>query len=593
MKKRILCLLLTLIMLVGAFTALTACGDGGGDNDNPCAKKCQKVNEDADGKCDICGKAIRHACVDNDDNGYCDVCSKDESAMADAYPAVPWINDAPVELFFMMSKNSNDGTNLSGCERYLAGEDKSAIGEIDDKVSMRNADAEYYTNVSLSYDYYDDIDEHGWGKCMELMFQNVKTDPRGAPDMYCNFTYDMVGTSLKGTFANLKNKNLDQGNFFSFLADDYKESLAAGDDKGYMYDYMESLTLSQEKMYVLASDYFIDLIRSFYVVPVNVKLLEGVGAKLTGNQNYSLDDFYDEVRAKKWTYDRVAEFSSAVYSNTGTANSGEDIEDVLGFVLSWGDSSSGIIYSTDIKVINKEWVAAKGDYEYSYPTESPDLYKLFDNIGTLVESTGVHYIKHDEPNYKKYGASLQVAIRERFCDNKILFGDIIMVGSLEYDSYQRLKDSSGFGVVPVPLYLSEEEITDENYLTSIHNTARPGGIARNTDYFTACTAFLDYQSTHSTEILNEYYDYNLQYNVADGSKGTVEMLQYIRYNVRSAFDKTFEDAIGVYNNAESYRWSYILEVQDFNYDIRVDYKSYADTKDGWLKELYNEYPKLP
>ena len=35
---------------------------------------------------------------------------------------------------------------------------------------------------------------------------------------------------------------------------------------------------------------------------------------------------------------------------------------------------------------------------------------------------------------------------------------------------------------------------------------------------------------------------------------TVEMLQYIRKNVRSAFDKTFEDAIGVYNAQESHRW---------------------------------------
>ena len=119
-------------------------------------------------------------------------------------------------------------------------------------------------------------------------------------------------------------------------------------------------------------------------------------------------------------------------------------------------------------------------------------------------------------------------------------------------------------------------------------------IARTTKNFTACTAFLDYQSTHSTDILNNYYDRNLCLSVVDGSvDGTVEMLQYIRKNVRTAFDKTFEDAIGVYHSDSTIRWSYILEIQHYENDIRKDYESLAQKKKGLLDTIYNAYAGLP
>ena len=500
----------------------------------------------------------------------------------------------------MMSHNTDAQQNPSGCQRYLAGEDESAIENIDDEVASRNADAEYYTNVNVRYDYYPDVGGYGWGDCIEIMFANISSGAKDVPDMYCNFTYDMVGASLKGTFHNLKNTTLDKGNYFTFLEDDYDAKV---DDRGYMFDYMESTTLSLHKMYILASDYFIDLVRAFFIVPVNIELLESVGMQVTGDLDesgtFTIDDFYMEVNQKKWDYNKVMQYSAKVFSNTGSSNAGEDIEDVLGFALAQGGlAPSGILYSTDITIISKEWSDAKGDYEYTYPTESEELYELFDNIKQLVTAPGVVYVstsgEYADSNVTKYGSDARIAVRTRFCDNKILFGGVIVLGALEYAEYQTLKDASGFGVVPVPLYHTVAADSDENYLTSIHNNARPGAIAVSTNYFTACTAFLDYQSTHSTHILEEYYDYNLQYQVVDGNvEGTVEMLRYIRNNVRSAFDKTFEDAIGVYNAQESHRWHHILSVNGYQWDIRKDYTSYRPEKQGHLETLYKEYPKLP
>jgi hypothetical protein len=373
-----------------------------------------------------------------------------------------------------------------------------------------------------------------------------------------------------------------------------------------MYEYMQSTTLSLHKTYILASDYFLDLIRAFFIVPVNIELLESAGMEVTGDLNsdgkFTIDDFYEEVNQKKWTYNKVMQYSAKVFRNTGASNAGEDIEDVLGFALAQGGlAPSGILYSTDITIISKEWdpeKGDKGDYVYTYPAESEELYTLFDNIKALVTSPGVVYVctggEYGDANVTKYGSDARIAVRTRFCDNKILFGGVIVLGALEYQEYQTLKDASGFGVVPVPLYHEVAFEDEETYLTAIHNNARPGGIAVITDHFTACTAFLDYQSTHSTHILEEYYDYNLQYQVVDGEvEGTVEMLRYIRNNVRSAFDKTFEDAIGVYNAQEAHRWHHILSVNGYQYDIRKDYATFRPEKQDHLETLYNEYPKLP
>ena len=600
MKKRILCLLLVMIMLVSALSALTACGgsgDGGDDDEDLCANG--HTYTTTTGKCDVCKKKCKH---NYGDDKICDICSYEKKDDESEYPEVSWADqEKAVDLFFMMSKNSSGESLPSGCERYLAGEDRDASEQIDTDVWDRNSDAEYYTHVKLTYDYYADIPEYTWGKCHDLIYKDVAAGGTGKPDMYCNFTYDMVGASIKGAFANLKNTELKGGNYFSFLNEDYKDSLAAGNDRGYMYDYMESVTLSQTKMYLLASDYFTDMIRAFYVVPVNVALLESVGMKITGDRNgdkkFTLDDFYLEVENKEWTYDKVATYSQAVYKNTGSFSDAEDIEDILGWCSNnAGFVAPGFVYSTDVTIINKVWDDKLGDYKYSYPVESTQLYDIFDAVTRLHESTGVYCLTKNDTNFTKYGSNdkLAIAVRSRFCDNKILFGGIIMVGALEVDAYQQLKGSSGFGVVPVPLYESVEKNPNIKYLTSIHNAARPGAISRNVgDKFAPCTAFLDYQSTHSTEILDAYYNRYLCVKVVDaGVEGTVRMLQYIRSNVRSAFDKTFEDALGIYDSSIT-KWASKMALSDFICDIRQDYQSLADKKTEVLNKLYLAYFNLP
>jgi hypothetical protein len=371
-----------------------------------------------------------------------------------------------------------------------------------------------------------------------------------------------------------------------------------------MYEYMQSLTLAPaKKMYVLSSDYFIDMVRAFYCIPVSVKLMEDYGATVLaqdvegnivyeggdrdGNGEYNFDDFYKLVKDGDWTYDVLAKFSETVWkpsaSNWGACVLGDDI---VGFAMaSGGLAASGLLYTTSVEMITKT-KNADGTYSYDYPADNQDFYAFCDATTKLFgESSGVTYVKD---GYSTFGDSSLLAIRNRFTQNKVLFGDIMLVGALEFSEYQEMKTAGGFGIVPVPLYRTGSEDT---YLTQVHNVGVCGAISIVTENFSQCTAFLNAQSTTSDEILNNYYEYKLQYDLAGGSTGTIDMLQYIRENVRSSFDKAMEDAIAVFLPGAQ-RWHNVLSGKAFQVDIRADYKSTYGQKESQLDALARDFPNF-
>ena len=621
MKKRIVCLLLALLMAFSVVGVLASCGDCehvdankdgkcdecgedvGGGQPSGCT---EHVDANKDGKCDECGTKMTTSCKHEDENGdeKCDKCGADlGDGEEEEVINYPWDS---AELLFQYTENTNNDELPAGCRRYLAGEDSTVTDDIDDMVSLRNADAEYLTKITVTYQYYPNTEDYGWGSNIDRIETTVKSaSTKATPDVYCNFVYDMVGASVKGCFANLRSTSRGSGdlkglNYFSFLDADYDETV---DNEGYMYEYMTSLTLSKHKMYVLASDYFTDMIRAFFIIPVSVDLIESTGAAVTGNEDYNLDDFYKIVTDGEWTYETLALYADKAHVDDGSGDTADQWlgDEVVGFAMADGGlATSGLIYTTSVEIIKKTWSDDKNDWVYEYPsTSETDLDEFCDKTSWLFTQPGIVLVrKARTPGMTEWGQSSLLAIRTRFTQGHVLFGDIMLVGALEFPQYQEMKDKGGFGVVPVPLYRTEDPETGEKdrYLTQIHNVGRPGAIAANTLKFVECTAFLNYQSTHSTDILNEYYDYKLQYDVVDGTQtGTVEMLKYIRLNVRTSFDKAFEDAIGVFygDEAEDNKWAKIISKKDFILDIRQDYDTLVGSKQKNLENLEKYYEELP
>lgn len=567
----------------------------------PECEQCTDLNSDR--VCDVCGKDVDCNCVDTNNDTYCDYCQA-YVAPAEVEIDYPWDTDT---IIMQLTENTNGQEILSVSKKYLAGDVNAGSDNITESVRKRNALATAKTGISVTYRYYPDTAEYNWGTSIERIQQTNLTGGNDAPDVYCNFVYDMVGASLKECFANLLANGISETrgtNYFEFLNEDYNP---ARSDRGFMYEYMESLTLAPgKKMYVLASDYFIDMVRAFFCVPVSVKIMEDSGAAIVaqneagltlyeggdrnGDGKFDLDDFYKLVKDGEWTYNTLAKFAEAVYkpaaSNDGTCVIGDDI---VGFAMaSGGLSASGLLYTTSVEIIKKE-SNGQGGYEYNYPSDNQDFYAFCDATKKLFgESKGVCFVS---ANYSQYGDSSLLAIRKRFTENKVLFGDVMLVGALEFDAYQEMKTTGGFGVVPVPLYRSG---STDKYLTQIHNMGSCGGISIITKKFSQCTAFLNYQSTHSEDILNDYYKYKLQYDLSNGSSGTIEMLQYIRDNVRSSFDKAMEDAIGVFNTeASKTKWHNVLSTNKFQIDIRAEYSKNYNVKEQYLDDLAKAFQNFP
>ncbi len=592
MTKRIICMLLAVIMLFGCIGVLSACKD-----DTP--KECVHVDEDKDNLCDSCGEKMKEnvRCNHKDTNndGKCDKCGADLGT--DEVIEYPWDNQ---ELLFMLTKNSNNKELSSTCDRYLAGEWDKDTDDLDLLIGERNAAAELETKVTVKYDYYDESEAYNWSYAAMKIVEEISSNSGTIPDMYCNFVYDIVAASLNGCFANVMSATKPGStNYFTFNREDYieegKRFPDPENDKGYMYEFMRSSTLSNIQMYLIASDYLIDLVRSFYIVPVNKALLEEVGDKVTGDRDgsgrFDIEDFYLAVKNNEWTYDLVAEYAARIQTQAGAELT---LKDRIGFALPrHGLTACGILYSTNIEIVGRVPNDKPNGFDYYYPDENPDLIEMASNLSTLMKKPGVLCV---DTGYEQYGGSTLLATRERFCENMVLFGGIECVGALEELEYQELKTGTGFGVVPVPLYKPVEPGDDTTYLTSVHAIGKPLAISRTTNAveFSACTAFIDYQSTHSSEILDIYYESKLQYTATDGTKGTVDMLNFIRDNVRSSFDKITEDAIGYKYDSTGDRWHSIMVTGNYQIEMSGPYAELIDAKKSSLSKLqasYDNYPK--
>ena len=550
----------------------------------------------------------------------------------------PW---STTSLVFQMTENSQQQELPSTCRRYLAGDTFGVddISTIDDWVADRNSDALKETKVTVTYEYLPDTAGYGWGENISTISEEVKARNPGRPDIYCNFVYDMVAVSLMGSFANLLSTTMYEDghelagaehNYFDFTDPTFVDS-----GEGYMIEYMRSLTLSKYKMYCLSSDYFTDMVRAFLVVPVNIGLLETLQAtdeegqyntdrettldkNGVAEQNYTIEDFYKLVTDMDWTYETLAQFSEAITVDSGEGSEAIDLQDTVGFALgtSSGLPASGMLYTTSITIIDRVYDSDKGDYTYSYPymnqigntgtfEKDPngthdELIAFCNNLNTLFGTKGVIAVSTADAAASGFGDTDMKAIRARFASGNILFGGVICLGSLEYEEYKDMngQGKDGYGIVPVPLYRSG---SNDKYLTQIHNLGRIGAISYTTEKFAQCTAYLNYQSTHSTDILNEYYDYKLQYDVVGtGVKGNVEMLKYIRKNVRSSFDKAFEDALGRFYNAtdeQSMKQQWHTMIKDNNFQFTDMANSYASVTPVKAQRLYNleysVYPTLP
>ncbi len=603
-------------------------------SDGPETPACTHRDIDDNDLCDECGEPFSDgsecpSCShrDIDDNDLCDECGEqytdgdEESKVYHLW----WDTSTPIKL--KATENSNNLELPSTCARYLAGtltewEKHNDYSQVDINVSKRNIAAYNTTEVHLTYEYFKDGDVYTWSKCSDVIFSEVISHSTGRADIYCNFVYDMVSATLKGAFTNLLCEERGT-NYFEFLEPGFEDT-----GEGYMYEYMRSLSLSKNKMYCLASDYFTDMARAFLVVPVNIGLLQSIqvdpecntegynpdaatkyNSDRTGDGKFNIDDLYNLVWDGQWNYSILADYSRAVHQSSGDTDTNGNLSDTIGFAISSAAdfSASGLLYSSSVSIISSEWSEDQQEYRYGYPRSASELYELCDAItGLFSNNKGVIAVNNSAEQCMGYGPDALSAIRGRFASGKVLFGGIVCLGSLEYDEYKTMnKDDghTGYGIVPVPLYREVNPETGEpdKYLTQIHSIGRIGAISYSTEKFSQCSAFLDYQSLNSTNVLDGYFEYKHYFVTEDRQEKNTEMLRFIRHNVRSSFDKVYEDMVCdeftvVEKRSCPHMWHNMIMNAGYIFDRTAMTKKYdeiARIKDGYLGDISFKFKDLP
>ena len=607
MKKKLL-LLLTVLTLVVCM--LVSCGE------------CDEhVDANGDGKCDECDVAMpnpdpdpdpepEHECVDENGDFICDDCGEevvpptpDRTGKTYAWEAAT----LKIQYNLHSSKKELDATS----KRYMAGDPEASKGEkIDSAVSARNYDMYTTTKVSVVPTYIEDAAKYagktqGWNE----YYKNAIADDLLAyvegetADMYCGFAYDMTMSSALGYFHNLKATKIgdtDVKNYFTFLLDDYRPQF---DTEGYLYEFMQDMSpIPESKMYLVASNFTLDVIRSIYVIPVSVKLLGALdvealpeGSDTNKNGKYDIDEFYAMVRNGDWTYDMLATLSAAAFSPTSGAST-PNLKDVLGFALDtcMGLNTSAFTYSIDFNWYDMK--TENGTPVYTVSAESQDkLYEMSVALENLfTNKAGVIKLTNKTDAKVQMGANSNLeGIRERFSNDLILFGGVCVLGALDYDEYQNM--TNGFGIAPIPLYAKTE---NSAYASSIHNLARVIGISSkiSAERFSQCTAFLDYQSINSDEVA-DLYNRSLQYDTVNGEDYNVEILEYLIAHIRNNRDQYLENVMMrdgiIVDKAPAADYKFGNFFKQATGDVRKWFETAKSLKDKVLGDVVKKFNNLP
>ena len=480
-----------------------------------------------------------------------------------------------------------DAEKTSKNDKFVVGPDEIVPGEtpfIEQLVYERNKAACDLLQVKIGeYVYWD----YGWDKQADPIKTVVQGNASDAPDLFVNMICALNVANLNGVFKDTW--SIPNG-FFDFEAD------------GWMTEYMNSLSLTGDRSYVLVGDYFLDVLRALGVIPVNITMMDKNAEKLAPviiGENETLGEgeelsarFFDFVEQGKWTWDVLGKLCEAIWVDEN--NDGQDsILDVLGIVADCygGLTSEMYIFSAseddlfDVRPIEDESSQYNGKDWIYYSQDSTALGKIFDAVAAVYSGKGSLATKaHYEANTPESpGASYH---RIKFAEGTLLTAGTVVLGALEDESFQQMEDL--FTVVPLPK-LSE----DKHYNTCIHTIGDAGAINVNVNPRKArvLSAFLQYCCEHSAEIRREFLEIVMKYKTTVYNQGTDRMLDIIYNSVITGRDKMIEDCVGT---KARFFWTMMAGMCEVtSSELAARYQSDINSKQAGLDKILSTWYGLP
>lgn len=402
---------------------------------------------------------------------------------------------------FRISTSTNKATFMMKSSNYMIEGPEDKEGEADAANAVeRNNYVSQLLNVNLVFNQtdlrYDEVTNY---------FRQYVQAGLDEQDLIINDMYGMATLTVENAFHNA----YDCKNF------DFTQN--------YWYeDYMEDVSFNSNFRYMLAGDYFIDIVRTASVLIFNKTLYE----------SYFGDGeaFYRDVLDGKWTYDRFLKLCEDVYADTN--NSGTNDEgDMYGFTgdSRWGDMISFII-SGDPGFIERD--------EAGYPVITVYNERSLKLADYLAEIFNGRYTYLGFEELTAEGAATE-AMLTNFTNGRSIFIGGQSLGSLENSELRNYSDN--IGVVPLP-----KMDESDRYVTAVHDTTEVGFIpitssVNNLDFISAVAEVLCRET--GKNVMPAYYESALKIKYTR-DKTSAEMVDLIHDNIGNTFALAWSQALG-------------------------------------------------
>lgn len=397
---------------------------------------------------------------------------------------------------FRIYTSTNVASAGMGNSNFLIeGTGESDGGLVNDAVLERNIQVEELLGVELVFTQVD------------LTYANVAGDIRTLTmsgsdefDLVINDIYAYAELIIEGNFRNV----LDDDCVFDF-------------ERSYWYkDYMDDLRLMNGYQYVLAGDYFADIIRGAHLLLLNKQIY-------LDYYNRPADELYDVVTNYEWTYDKMNEIITDKYADKNLNNT-KDKGDQFGFMEPeyWGGS---IPFSVSG---NPTFISRDED---GIPTV---VIHEGDRANQLAAAMSMVFNNDSSSIALTTDADLLTA----FTQDECLILGYQRLGSLENGIFRQMEGDAA--VLPYPMLYA----SDKKYTTSAHDTTEMGAIlATSTDLAFISTVVEVLNRETANILMPRYYKEGLQVQCVDDPKSAA-MIDIIHDNFDNSFILAYNLTLG-------------------------------------------------
>ena len=376
--------------------------------------------------------------------------------------------------------------------KFIQGPDEYINEPVQDAVFDRNLDVMKRLNINIEYNKTEyDYDEVAGN--IRTMINSGDTSTH----LIINDIWGLAPITPEGLFH-----NANDAEYFDF-------------SQPWWYDdFMNDISIKSELRFIVASDYFMDILRSTHFVLMNKDMY---------NDHFgNADKIYDEVNNREWTMDKLLEYIDDLYLDVNSDGL-YDKYDKYGLLSTsvWG-SCIPLAIGGDPGFIERD--------DAGYPKitlNNERAVLLFEKIDKVLnnKSSTIMIGERELERYVDDGEDINI-----FTDNRALFWTGNTFSMLEKDI--RNSDTE-FAVLPYPM-LDENQ---KDYVSTPHDTVECGFIpvTISFDDLNFVSAFLEVMSRETyKQILPVYYESTLKVRYTRDQK-SAQMIDIIHDHYGNSF----------------------------------------------------------